>query len=40
MRPAAVLLARILAPLPFLPAAPAMARDRQVRQGETLARTN
>ena len=40
MRPAAILLACILAPLPFLPAAPATAWDRQVRQGETLARTN
>ncbi|MGU3340734.1 c-type cytochrome [Methylobacterium mesophilicum] len=40
MRPATILLAGILASLPFLPAAPATAWDRHVRQGETLARTN
>lgn len=39
MRPA-TLLAVILAALPFLPSAPATAWDRQVRQGERLARTN
>ncbi|MEE7448960.1 cystathionine beta-lyase [Methylobacterium radiotolerans] len=40
MRAAAILRAAVLAPALLLLAAPAAAWDRQVRQGETLARTS
>ena len=40
MRAAAIMRAAVLAPALFLLAAPATAWDRQVRQGETLARTS